>query len=195
MLTPDFELDGRRFHVSEPGPARDDAALAALEAKLGVAVPDKLRSYYRRFNGGLPVPDDVQADSAVAVRATWLPTQAAKRSGAIRSLGAMLQVDSDSMDFWDCWQTFKDRIPSGLLPFQVDPGGSLFLIGTSENNLGRIYFWHSRFQADEDAGELPGYDNIAEVAPSFREYLAGFRDAEIKAGETDEQWLSRNYPG
>ena len=91
------------------------------------------------------------------------------------------------------WNIVKPSLPQDVLCFAPDPGGSLFLIGIKEYNLGKIFFWESSYQANLSEGEFPSYDNIASVANSFTEFLLALRE-EPDEGESLEAWVKRVYP-
>jgi hypothetical protein len=78
------------------------------------------------------------------------------------------------------------------LCFARNPGSSLFLIGIKDYNLGKIYFWSSTYGANIGEGEMPSYDNIADVADSFVEFLLALRE-EPNQGESLESWVQRVY--
>ena len=180
--------------VREPGPGVDGTQLLALEGAIGCQLPAQMRSYYSRWNGGLPYPLDVPEFSSLCVRLHWRSGAKAARSGRIASIGDMLEIDSNpAMDLLQTWTLFKGRFPDGLLCFLSDPGGNLFLIGTGSHNLGKIFFWARGYEADEDEGEVPSYDNIADVAPTFIDFLLALR-GEPGPDESHEDWIRRNYP-
>lgn len=194
MLEPAFQLSGRAYAVRNPGSPVTAATVDLLEQQIGCPLPPQLRQYYLRWNGGLPFPLDVPEFSALAVRVRWAPGTPAVRTGPVAAVSAMLRLDSDINSLVEHWETFRTLMPPGWLPFQRDPGGSLFVIGTVDSNAGQVRFWSRDYQADQEAGEVPGQDNMAEVAPSFIDYLLALRDAEQLPGETEEGWIRRHYP-
>lgn len=193
MRTLAFEIHGRQFAVSEPGTPVTEEAISRTEKIIGTRLPDQLRSYYLRWNGGLPVPLDLRSGSFVCVPLSWRSGSLGASSGAIACLHDMLEIDGTTLDFIQTWQSFSGRLPQGTLCFQRDPGGSLFLIGIAPDNLGRVFFWDRALEADADQGESPDFSNVADVAPSFLDYLLSLRDGHRLAGETDDEWIRRNY--
>jgi len=192
MSTEQFAISGKSFGVENPGPAVDEAGLKRLEATIGTPLPAELRSYYARWNGGLPFPLDLPEDNAMMVRVFWPVGAAAARVGPIVAVSGMLRIDGEFNDFVENWQAFEGRYPKDLLCFQRDPGGSLFLVGIAEHNLGKIYYWARRWEANRSEGEVAGYDNIAYVAPSFLDFLLALRP-EQGQDESDEDWIRRHY--
>lgn len=189
----EFLLEGRRFGVADAGHRLSEAELAAFEEQVGTRLPDQLRSFYLRWNGGLPYPVEVPEDSAVWVRLRWRPGAEAARVGPAASLNNLFEVDADSsVDFLTAHADFEGRIPRDCLAFAIDPGGSLFLIGIGEHNVGRIYYWARAFEEGVEDGEAPGYDNVADVAGSFVEFLLALRQ-EPEIGEPLDAWVQRAY--
>ncbi len=128
------------------------------------------------------------------IRLHWTKEAKAAENGPAADLNELLKINSEpSTDFLRTWNDFKDRIPKDLLCFARDSGGSVYLIGIKEYNLGKIFFWDRDYEADIDAGETPNYDNIAFVANSFTEFLLALRE-EPDDGESLEDWVKRVYP-
>jgi hypothetical protein len=189
----DFVLENINFDVIEPGEPINEKDLYDLEAKLGTQLPAQLRSYYLRWNGGLPRPSSIPLNKSAWVRLYWKPGSEAARVGPAASLQEFAEINSSpDMDFLRIWNDYKHRIPQDCLCFACNPGDSQFLIGIKDYNLGKIYFWQRDYQADIGAGELPGYDNIADVADSFVEFLLALRE-EPYEDESLEAWVKRVY--
>jgi len=191
-LTEAFELGARKFSVRNPGRPLTDGELARFESELGVALPSQLRSFYLRWNGGLPYPLDVPEFASLQVVVKWPDNCDAARGGRVISLGKMQRFDDELEGFMQNWEWCRNHVPSDLLPFQRDPGNSQILIGTGPANLGQIFYWPRGYGPDREAGEVPNYDNIAFVAPSFLEFLALYRE-EPHPGESEEDWIRRHY--
>ena len=188
-----FQINHRRFEVLDAGDFVSEPDIAALERKIGTQLPAQLRSYYLQWNGGLPYPLDLPEDSTVCVRLRWKEGADAASWGPVASLHELFLINANpARDFFRTWRDFEDRIPSDCLCFARDPGGSLFLIGIRPHNLGRIYFWSRYYEADLDAGELPSYDNIADVADSFNDFLLALRE-ESQSDESLDAWVQRVY--
>ena len=190
-----YQVGGKQFGVVLAGEPVGPSDIAALEAAIGVKLPDQLRSFFLKFNGGLPFPLDLPEDNAVWVRLDWPPDSRAASAGVGADVARILSINSPpQVDFLRTWKDFKHRIPPDMLPFGYDSGGSLYVVGTGPDNLGRIYFWERSHEADVGAGQRPGYDNIAEVAPTFEEFLLAMRP-EPNTGESMVEWRRRVYPG
>jgi|GEM_PF-1081394 len=189
----EFILENHKFGLEREGTKLTESDISSFESILGIKLPNQLRSFYLHWNGGLPYPIETPQYKSVWVRLHWSEKQVAASVGTATSLSALFRINADpDIDFYRTWKDFKDRIPHDLLCFARDLGGSLFLIGIKEYNLGKIFFWDSSYEADIDAGEIPSYDNIAFVANSFVEFLLALRE-EPDEGESLEDWVKRVY--
>lgn len=190
----DITFDNRVFEVTRAGDSLNESDLTTFEAKLGIKLPQQLREYYLNYNGGLPAPLDIPEDDTVWVRLKWKQGVDASRVGPAAGLEYLLLIDANpARDFLRTYGDFKHRIPADCLCFARNAGGSLFLIGIGQHNLGRIFFWARSFEADIEGGESVSYDNIADVADSFNEFMAALR-GEPKPDESLEDWEQRVYP-
>jgi hypothetical protein len=187
----EMHIDGCRFEIEGGGPPVAPERLEALESRLGAPLPRQLRQYYERFNGGMPCPAEVPPDQSVWVRLPWPADTAAAYGGPGTAMAEWLQVDGQpDVDWLRTWQDFRKRLPDGLLPFARDAGGGLFVIATDGERLGRIFYWARAGEADLGRGEVPGWRNIVELAPSLKGFLLALR-AEPAAGESVEAWACR----
>jgi hypothetical protein len=189
----EFVLENRKFIVDGSGTPLNESTLAAFETQIGTKLPTQLRSFYFRWNGGLPCPEDIPEDKGICVRVYWKPGVEAARGGGVASFEKMFRINADpSSDFLLTRNDLKHRLPQDVLCFARNPGSSLFLIGIKDYNLGKIYYWSSPYQANLDEGEMPSYDNIADVAESFVEFLLALRE-EPNKGESLNAWVRRVY--
>jgi hypothetical protein len=62
----------------------------------------------------------------------------------------------------------RDRVPAELLPI-ADAGGDLIVLGTGGDARGHVYQWEHEFEAEDPP---PHWDNLTELAPSFREWFS-----------------------
>lgn len=187
----EFMLGDRPFGVDNPGPPLTEAQLAAFEAAIAQPLPEQLRAYYLKWNGGQPYPEAVPQDKALFVPLKWSPGAPAAAFGDRTPFEGLFKIDADPwIDFATLWGARKPRVPAGYLGFADAGGGSMFLIGTTMKNLGRICFWSHPFQADLGQGERPDEGNIAAVADSFADFLLALRE-EPGAKESTADWLAR----
>jgi len=189
----DFTLNGRNYTVIESGDSITESELLELERKIGITLPPQLRDFYLKWNGGTPLPDDIDISKSAWVHLHWNDKKSAESFESATGFEGMPKINSHpATDFFRTWNDFKHRIPNDLIMFARDPGGSLFLIGIKKHNLGRIYFWERSYEADIEAGESPSYDNIAYIADSFSEFLLLLREEPDEDEEIDD-WLKRVY--
>jgi hypothetical protein len=190
----DFVIEGRAYTVESKEPGVSEAALADFEHQHQLRLPEQLRAYYLRFNGGLPYPVDLPEYSAIGLRLVWAEGVRGARGGDMAYFSGLFKINhpNPSLDYASTWHDFKHRVPAGYLGFGSDPSGSLFLIGTAEHNVGEIFFWSRQYEADVGGGEAPSDVNIAFVAPSFKDMLLAMR-VEPADDETVEQWIARVY--
>ncbi|PWV64754.1 SMI1/KNR4 family protein [Plasticicumulans acidivorans] len=190
----DFVLNGREYEVIEHGSPLSEEELCAFEAQIHIRLPPQLRSYYLKWNGGLPLPTDIPKTSTAWVRVEWPAGSVAVSVGPAVILSELLIINSDlGADFLQNWNDLKNYIPNDYLCFACDPGSSLFLIGIGESNFGKIFFWEYGYHANIYEGEIPDDSNIAYVADSFVEFLLALRE-EPGEDEPLEDWVKRMYP-
>ncbi|KZL15445.1 SMI1 / KNR4 family protein [Pseudovibrio axinellae] len=140
----------------------DEAGLATLEKKLGLALPADYRSFLSQQNGGRPVPecfsflddDGPYSDSLV----DWF-------------LSVGTDDPSDLLDY--CSMYVEDeRVPSHMLPIAHDPFGNLILLSLSGDDAGAIYFWDHENEGDADYSNL---NYIGKNLDHFLERLFSFQ--------------------
>jgi hypothetical protein len=126
----EFVLESRKFIVDGSGIPLNESTMTAFETQVGTKLPTQLRSFYLRWNGGLPCPEDIPEDKGICVRVYWKSGVEAARGGAVASFENMFRINAEpSSDFLRTWKDFKHRLPQDVLCFARNPGSSLFLIG------------------------------------------------------------------
>lgn len=190
----ELTIKHRTFEIIRPDRPLSEPDLVALEAKIHTRIPDQLRQFYLKWNGGLPYPSDIPQDESLWVRLIWKDGAQATAAGPASDFRKIFPINcgDQNLDFYRTWNDFKDRIPFDTACFSRDSGGSLYLIGTADENLGKIYFWARSYQAEVRGGSVSAYPNIAEVANSFEDLLLSLRE-EPQADETLEEWSKRVY--
>ncbi|MBK1818599.1 SMI1/KNR4 family protein [Burkholderia orbicola] len=98
-----------------------------LESDLGVQLPEAMKDYYLKFNGGMPVLDwfPMEGDWEPIWIHEFLPigTQGASNSN-VQSIYARVAG--------------KGGYPRTFVPFAIDPGGNLFCVDTDS---GAVHYW------------------------------------------------------
>lgn len=141
------------------GPA-DPARVAALEASLGVPLPDDYRQFLLAHNGGRPKPAKF-----VFARRTGPYTDS-----LVDWFLALYDGEHSNLETVRGW--LRGRIPPGLLPIAIDPFGNFVLLGlagAAGGAAGKVYFWDH----EEEPAQQPDWSNIDLVADSFDAFLAG----------------------
>lgn len=77
----------------------------------------------------------------------------------------------DDLSMWRKLETFRDRVPSWLLPVAQDAYGNLFALSLRPEDRGTVWFWDHEGEADE--GEPPTEDNLEVLAPDWDAFLRG----------------------
>jgi SMI1 / KNR4 family (SUKH-1) len=181
-----LQLFGQEFDCSNNAQPVGDADLNRLEAETGMKMPQSLRELYKKVNGGLIAPTRIPEDSSIWVRLDW--PQADNAGDPATSYAGNLCIGADpSVDLLRTWQDHAGLLLPGYFPFAVDPGGSLFVIGTWEHNQGQVFFWDRTRRTDPIS-----LDNVANVASSLEAFFLAMRD-EPHAGESLKDWVARAY--
>lgn len=111
--------------------APDAALVADLERALGVALPASFVEFFLVHGGTSPDLEDGYVASPIAEPCSW---------GALHVGVFFGAYDDGSYDIRKALQTYAGRIPEGMLPFNVDPGGNLALLSTKGADVGAVYF-------------------------------------------------------
>jgi hypothetical protein len=159
--------------VERRDPASEEQ-VAAAERLLEVRLPEQ----YRRFlveeaNGARPEQNLLHDDESGA--------------GVDEYLGIDQSGDSDLVVVYE---TFRDRVPSWLLPVAHAPGGNLICLSLREEDRGTVWFWDHEQEAEE--GDPPREDNLTMVAESFDEFasrLVAPDDADVPEPTVREVWV------
>jgi SMI1-KNR4 cell-wall len=193
----DLVIEGRGFKVVSPGQKINEATITLFEEQIGVQLPQQLRDYYLRYNGGCPRPNDIPEMSSPALSLPWPndfdEINDAQRRCPFTFVSWFFQIASEpSTDFFNAWSNLKNYIPQGMLAFSPDPGGDLFMIGTQAENLGKIFFWARSIDDGFRPGQRASPEGVSSVANSFYEFLLLLRE-EPKSGESFDAWVRRVY--
>jgi hypothetical protein len=130
--------------------AASESLLAEFELRSGITLPDQYKSFFRQQNGGRP-------DLGEFIVPGWGDSIANSFYGV--GIGG-------SSDIERCIESFRDVIPSYMIPIGNDPAGNQICIGIEGAWLGRIYFW--------DHGDWDNDDNPStpiEVSPSLENFF------------------------
>jgi cell wall assembly regulator SMI1 len=137
-----------------------DADIDAVEAEMGVKVPEPYRRFLLQYNGGRPRP------------ARFVYGKGPYQDSRVHGFACIQQGHIN--DIRHLVQTFAGRIPKGTMPIARDPAGNLVLIGTTGDPAGKIFFWDHEQEAEE--GQEADWRNVSPVADSFDQFLESLHD-------------------
>ena len=132
--------------------------LMEFEQAYKLKLPDDYRLFLLTYNGGSPSPEVVD-----------FIEHGKKQSDIVNYLCGIHEGEYWASLEWHM-EMFKQRIPAGFIPFGYDPGGNLFLLGTNDENIGKVYFWDHENEAalfDEE----PSFKNMSLITNSFTEFM------------------------
>ena len=129
-----------------PAPA---GALEAAEEALGLELPEDYRAFLAEHDG-VRLEDNVLDASR-------------RPSGGADGLYA-------SKELAERRAKVQDRVPAEVLPIGDAGGGDLIVLGVAGDARGRVYQWEHEFEAEDPP---PHWDNVIELAPSFRSWFDG----------------------
>jgi len=133
-------------------PPASPELVARLEAQIGQALPAEYREYLIQQDGGRLDNNDAAVNT-------------------VFGLGDVPEWAS----LWEVLETYRDRVPSWLLPVADDDTGNLYTISLRPQDFGSVWFWDHEEEADER--EPPSEGNIAFKAGSWAGFLEGLRAA------------------
>jgi hypothetical protein len=126
-----------------------------LEARVGSVLPDDYRRFMSEFNGGRPEPSGFV-----------FPTEDGKSDSAVRYF-LTLDDREERYTIQEFLDRYGDRIPQKLLPIACDSFGNLVLLDAGAKSAGAVCVW----DLEKESMDEPTWDNIADVASSFTEFL------------------------
>lgn len=131
-----------------------EAEMAALEAQYGFRMPEDLRQFCLRHNGGL-LPAGAKLNPEDCCLTDFL------------SIGHPVLERLPTMDRLLEWQKMDGFIPMNLIPFCNDEAGDSYYIRVDEAGYGKVYYIFSEFLDDF----LSDPEGAGYVADSFTEFL------------------------
>lgn len=138
-------------------PPITEVDLAALEARIGVRLPDDYRRFLLEHNGGEPTPRCFR----------FADRTGPHTDGAVRAFAGI--GSGDSYDWDRLYRTFAaaGRVPPDVVPIAKDSFGNLVCIVVRGAHRGTVYFWDHELETDPAS-----YENMDRVADSFTAFLA-----------------------
>lgn len=134
-------------------PPTSRRTIGECEKELGVKFPDDYKQFLRTHNGGTPSPQQLDIPNT-------------KHAVLLDFLYGILG-GTESGDLVYEYQVHKRDLPPGFIPIGHDPGGSPFLLATTGEHRGKVYFWdRTHFFKESSASE-----NTYWLADSFTDLL------------------------
>jgi hypothetical protein len=148
-----------RVRMTNSNPPILESTLTKFENEIGVSLPSDYKEFLLQHNGGCPHPD-------------YFPMQGPTPELSFGELQFLFSFSpGDSLDLRWNLKTYRQRVPSDLLPIGCDPGGNLLCIAISGEQRGAMYFWDHGFETAVEGKKPPDYSNVYFVAPSFTHLL------------------------
>jgi SMI1 / KNR4 family (SUKH-1) len=159
----------------------DRTLVAELEKTLGASLPAPFIEFLLANGGTGPRVDGAHVSAPIPERCSWGSFYVGVFFGF---------YDDGSYDIRSKLETYKGRMPVGMLPFATDPGGNIGVISTRGTDAGTIYFWdHEHRELHEQAGR-----NIKDVYAALD--AAGIPTTNLDIDRALIRWeeLARPYP-
>ena len=121
----------------------------------GLQLPAEYKDFLVYSNGGKP-----NTKMRLVELSSGMPLT------SVRYFLALSAVNHFSLE-WH-YDSYKGRIPFGLLPIATDSGGNLICISLRREDVGAVYFWDHESEDSQD--------KLLLVANSFAEFLRLLRD-------------------
>ncbi len=126
-------------------------ALAEYEAQRSIELPADYRQFLIKYNGGVP------SKGALVL----------EECGISVKLDVLYGIqDERGLDMRFATEEWKDEMPEGFIVIGGDPGGAMFILGTSSEP--GIYYWDHQHSLPGSSEEL---GNTFYLAATFTELL------------------------
>jgi hypothetical protein len=123
------------FWRSDKWPWRSPTAeeIARLEAKIGGNLPDDYRHFVSNYGGGMLSSEDYTIKVAVAEPCPW--------GELVRPEQLYALLPGHGYDLGEQLDSYRGRIPNGVLPIADDPGGNQTCLDIAGAFPGTVWFW------------------------------------------------------
>lgn len=139
-----------------------DASIAAVEKKLGVALPADYVEFLKQSDGGSFKNDLVFVEDM----------------GDETVLNSVFGVAADGdMVVLNEYADYRkrNRIPKLGLPIGDDPGGNLFILCLEQPGHGGIYYWNHEKEPPNGGDKFEDFRNLHLVNHSFSAFIASLK--------------------
>lgn len=145
-----------RVYFEDPGRKLTNADIEQLETHIGRPLPDDYKGYLKAINGGSPLQEILDIDSAPF-------------TGTVFKLLFSVKAEDPSRDVLHHWETIPHAKDRQWLPIGIDMGKSLLMLDLSPDRYGEIFY------DDGDSEEEPR--PFYWVAKDFDAFVDKLRDA------------------
>ena len=150
------------------GPLAEDV-LSVFERAIGSSLPEAYRDFLMQHNGGKPKPDYFDITG----------------SGDGDRLHGVYGIHDgpEYLQLAHALETFRSRLPPGIIPIADDPFGNLICLGVSGRHRGKIYFWDHE-KSGEDVADFRALTLLTESFDEFLDGLYAWTDPDATELET-----------
>ncbi|MEM7205862.1 MAG: SMI1/KNR4 family protein [Planctomycetota bacterium] len=143
----------------DTGPELAEGEVAALEQRLGAALPSDYRSFLLASNGGVPEPNCVD-----------VPGHPEAPTDLQEFFGITQTVETSNIE-WHL-DVLTERLEKAQVPIACDSGGNTFCISVRPGDRGQIVY----LDLQRVAGDYGAAPEAYPVAQSFTEFLGKLTD-------------------
>jgi hypothetical protein len=119
-----------KFKMSFDHPAVDDAIISAFQLRTGIRLPEDYKKFLLASNGGVPTPQQFDIPKTKhSVLVDYFYGILPKREPCD------LEYETNRM---------AEHLPQGVVLIGHDPGGNGYLLATTGESRGSVYFWDKR---------------------------------------------------
>lgn len=153
-------IDSNKVKITGAETPVSSEALAQVEIRLDIHLPDQYRQFLLKHNGGKPTPDLFEcADGGGSFIHKFL---------AIHE-GPYDNFEQKSLSFWA-----DKAMPDNILPIACDAFGNYVCLSVSGADTGSVYFWNH-----EERPRKASYKNLCLIAESFDQFLASLSEKPV----------------
>ena len=149
--------------MKERFPPAGEAAVAALEAKIGTRFPDEYRALLSQSDGGRFKTNSVKLD--------WVDDET-----VLNSVGGVANNSSHAILGDYELLRMMERIRRLCIPIADEPGGNRFLIGLEPENFGAVYFWDDEDEPEDGGDHFADFPNVHPIARSFEQFIVNLSE-------------------
>jgi hypothetical protein len=135
------KLRGIKMEFVDTYEAISELEIKKIEKELGFSIPDQLKTFYLKENGGIPKKTIFHSDNLDTIVPEFLPLKSNRRINGVVESYKNLVLE-------------QELCPVGFLPFCVDGGGDYFFVDCTNKNCSVYFFSGDSFFNNPDEGLL-----------------------------------------